>query len=332
MLSIKRNNLAFDELRNIVRDDLDKVNILILEQAKSDVTNLIPTISDYITSSGGKRIRPILTLACAKVFELGGINQVLLATAVEFIHTATLLHDDVIDESNTRRGVSTANTIWGNKASILVGDYLFSQAFKLMVNTSSIRALNVLSKASATISEGEVWQLTNTSNFNLDTEDYFKLIRAKTAELFSAACEVGAVVANAKENEIQALASYGMNLGMVFQIVDDVLDYTSSQEGFGKKVGIDFREGKITLPLIIALREVTQEKRNLLENLINNPNKEENFQKALDILQEHDVFNKSLDIAREFIVRGLNSLHSFQNSKVVGLLKELLIESINRTS
>jgi octaprenyl-diphosphate synthase len=335
MSTIKKNSSnetsAFTNLKRLIQGDLDQVNELILSHAHSQVTDLIPLITEYITSSGGKRIRPILTLACAKMFSASGNNHILLATAVEFIHTATLLHDDVIDESVTRRGIATANQLWGSKASILVGDYLFSQAFKLMVKTSSLNALDVLSEASAVISEGEVWQLSNISNLSLAEEDYFNLIKSKTAALFAAACECGAISANASTEHAKLLAEYGSHLGVVFQIVDDVLDYTTSDENFGKKAGGDFREGKVTLPLIIAMKQANGEDKSLLTQTIQNNRTEEGFSLVVEILNKYDAFKKSLDIANLYVENGLKVLDTLPAHSVIPILKELLKQSLNRS-
>ncbi len=335
MLSRKKSNgllSAAIKLKQLVQSDLDKVNKLIFNYAKSEVTELIPAITDYITNSGGKRIRPILTLASAKMFDSIDDKPILLATSVEFIHTATLLHDDVIDEGITRRGLATANQLWGNKASILVGDYLFSQAFRLMVETSSIKALEILSNASAIISEGEVWQLSNISNTNITEADYFQLIRSKTAQLFSAACEAGAIVSGCRPEQAKFLAQYGMNLGMAFQIVDDILDYITSDEQFGKKAGGDFREGKVTLPVIITLNNANAVNKALLKKAFMESEKERNFPKVLEILYEHDAFAESLKIASQFVEEGLKPLENLPAGEVLALLKELIVELLKRSS
>lgn len=327
----KKLNSAITKLKSLVESDLNQVNQLIFSYAKSEITELIPTISNYITNSGGKRIRPILTLACAHMFSISNLNHILLATSVEFIHTATLLHDDVIDESITRRGVATANQLWGSKPSILVGDYLFSQAFRLMVETSSIKALKILSDTSAIISEGEVWQLSNISNIKISKDEYFQLIRSKTAQLFSAACEVGAVIAGAEPEHSSALAQYGMNLGMAFQIIDDVLDYTTDDEQFGKKAGGDFREGKITLPYIIALSLATPEHKKLLERSILQSYMDNNFKECIQVLYHYDAFKLSLNIANQFVDKGIKALEGCPDSQVNSLLKELIVELQNRS-
>ena len=238
-------------LTSLLRTQLNAVNACILEKMQSSV-DLIPQIAGYLVSLGGKRLRPLLTMASAELCGYEGTRHIQLAACVEFIHTATLLHDDVVDESVLRRGMSTANALWSNKASVLVGDFLFSRAFELMVKDGSLDVLQILSKASSTIAEGEVLQLTSSHALGLSQETYLQIIGAKTARLFSAATEVGAVVAEADDSIRKAFACFGHSLGIAFQLMDDVLDYTADQEKLGKTVGDDFREGKVTLPVILA--------------------------------------------------------------------------------
>lgn len=241
-----------DRLTALLEDDLSAVEKLLKAKAASPV-DIIPDMSDYIVSAGGKRLRPMITLAAANA--VGGANPSThsLAAAVEFIHTATLLHDDVVDESDLRRGKPAAKSVWGNSASILVGDFLFARAFTLMVDTGSLEVLGILSNASSVIAEGEVRQLAAQGKLDLPTEDYLAIIEAKTAALFEAAARAGAISGGGKEHA-DALAAYGKNLGLAFQIVDDVLDYGGTTSVIGKVVGDDFREGKVTLPVIIARR------------------------------------------------------------------------------
>ncbi len=242
----------FDRLTALVADDLAAVNALIAERMASEHAPRIPAISAHLIEAGGKRLRPILTLAASRLCDYRGGDHVKLAATVEFIHTATLLHDDVVDESAKRRGRATANILWDNKSSVLVGDYLFSRAFLLMVETGSLRVLEILSTASGVIAEGEVLQLTTARDLGTDEARYAQVIHGKTAALFQAATEVGGVVAGASEAAIRALADYGHGLGMAFQLSDDYLDYGGSSAALGKNVGDDFREGKVTLPVIIA--------------------------------------------------------------------------------
>jgi octaprenyl-diphosphate synthase len=245
----------------LVDAEMAQVNRIILEKARSDVA-MIPELARHLIDSGGKRMRPMLTIAAAKLcgYE-GGAGHVQLAASVEFMHTATLLHDDVVDESDLRRGKVTARLLWGNEASVLVGDFLLGQAFKMMVEVGSMGALRVLSNAAAVIAEGEVMQIAVANNTATREEEYLAVIRAKTAALFSAAAEVGAIIAGRPEAEQKALSDFGMNLGLAFQLVDDALDYSGEQASLGKTIGDDFREGKITLPVVLAFARGDEEER-----------------------------------------------------------------------
>jgi len=249
-----------DGLTALVADDLVAVNALIVDHMQSPVA-LIPQLASYIVASGGKRLRPLLTLAAARLCGYRGTHHRLLAAIVEFIHTATLLHDDVVDESDLRRGQSSANVVFGNEASVLVGDFLFSRAFQLMVQTDSLEVLRILATASVVIAEGEVLQLQTANDTSTSEEAYLQVIHGKTAELFAAAAEVGAVIAGRPAEECAAMRSFGINLGIAFQLVDDVLDYSAAQGRLGKTVGDDFREGKITLPVILAHQRGDDEQR-----------------------------------------------------------------------
>src|SRR4051812_22875130 len=222
---------------------------------------MIPEVANHLISSGGKRLRPMLTLAMTDIAGYAGSGHLKLAAAVEFMHTATLLHDDVVDESDMRRGKLAARMVWGNEASVLVGDFLLGQAFKMMVEVGSLRALEILSSAAAVIAEGEVMQLSVAKNTATTEDEYLAVIRAKTAELFGAACEVGPVIGNRPKAEQAACRSFGMNLGIAFQLVDDALDYGGTAQKLGKNVGDDFREGKITLPVVLAFRRGSESER-----------------------------------------------------------------------
>jgi len=237
----------------LVEEDMSHVNRIILDRARSNV-ELIPELARHLIDSGGKRLRPMLTLATAKLCGYGGDGHVRLAASVEFMHTATLLHDDVVDESDVRRGKTAARLLWGNEASVLVGDFLLGQAFKIMVDVGSLGALRILSDAAAVIAEGEVMQLITAKNTETTEDDYLAVIDAKTAALFAAAAEVGAVIAGRPKSEAAGLRSYGRNLGIAFQLVDDALDYSGEQATLGKSVGDDFREGKLTLPVVLCYR------------------------------------------------------------------------------
>ncbi len=251
---------SVDRLSKLVATDMDRVNAVILSRTGSEVT-MIPEVANHLIASGGKRLRPMLTIAMAQLAGYTGEGHVKLAAAVEFMHTATLLHDDVVDESDMRRGKLAARMLWGNEASVLVGDFLLGQAFKMMVEVGSLRALDILSSAAAVIAEGEVMQLSAAKNTATTEDEYLAVIRAKTAELFAAACEVGPAVASRSKAEQAACRSFGMNLGIAFQLVDDALDYGGAAQKLGKNVGDDFREGKITLPVVLAFRRGSDEER-----------------------------------------------------------------------
>ena len=244
----------------LVEDDMARVNGIILEKARSDV-GMIPELARHLIDSGGKRLRPMLTIAAARLCGYQGDGHVKLAASVEFMHTATLLHDDVVDESDLRRGKIAARMLWGNEASVLVGDFLLGQAFKMMVEVGSLGALRVLSNAAVVIAEGEVFQLSIAKNTATTEDDYLAVITGKTAALFSAAAEVGGIIAERSPAEQAALRSYGMNLGLAFQLVDDALDYSGEQAKLGKSIGDDFREGKITLPVVLTISRSNAEER-----------------------------------------------------------------------
>ncbi|MEE8259059.1 MAG: polyprenyl synthetase family protein, partial [Sphingomonadales bacterium] len=247
-------------LQALVAGDMNKVNAIILEMMESKVV-LIPQLAGHLIASGGKRLRPLLTLASARLVRYEGKRHCNLAACIEFIHTATLLHDDVVDDSELRRGKESANTLWGNKPSVLVGDFLFSRAFEIMVADGSLRVLKILSTASSVIAEGEVMQLLTANNPETTEDTYMDVINAKTAGLFAAACEIAPVVAERPKKEEEALRAYGQNLGIAFQLIDDALDYSAKEAVLGKTVGDDFREGKVTLPIILAVRRGSKKER-----------------------------------------------------------------------
>ena len=276
-----------ERLHALIAADMAATDKLIHNRMTSGVA-LIPELARHLIDSGGKRLRPMLTLAAAQAGGYGGDHHVRLAAAVEFIHTATLLHDDVVDESDLRRGKSTARTIWGNQASVLVGDFLLGQAFRMMVDVGSLDALDVLSSAACIIAEGEVLQLSVAKNMETTEDDYLSVIRAKTAALFAAAAEVGPIVAEAGKSGRNALKSYGMNLGLAFQLVDDALDYGGKAADLGKNVGDDFREGKITLPVILAYRRGTEDERAFWRDAIEAGNSTDaNLEKALGLITKY---------------------------------------------
>ena len=296
----KRARASIEGLIALTKEDMGRVNELILSKAGSDVT-MIPEVANHLISSGGKRLRPMLTLAAAQMFGYEGDGHVKLATSVEFMHTATLLHDDVVDESDMRRGKRTARMIWGNQASVLVGDFLLGQAFRMMVDVGSLDALDILSTAASVIAEGEVLQLSVAKNLETTEDEYLAVIKAKTAALFSAAAEVGPVVANATKSDRAALRSYGTNLGLAFQLIDDALDYAGDSSSLGKNVGDDFREGKVTLPVILSFRRGSAEEREFWKSAIENAQTDDDqLEKALKLMKKHNSIADTIGRARHF--------------------------------
>ncbi|WP_354505058.1 polyprenyl synthetase family protein [Limibacillus sp. MBR-115] len=299
------------DLRRLVEPDLKKVNATILERMQSPVA-LIPQLAGHIIAAGGKRLRPILTLAAARLCGYEGERHIGLAACVEFIHTATLLHDDVVDDSHLRRGLETANAVWGNKASVLVGDFLFSRAFQIMVADGSLKVLRILSDASAEIAEGEVGQLLTANNTATDETAYMDVICAKTAVLFAAAAQVGGVVADEPEERELALRSFGMNLGIAFQLVDDVLDYSAEQAALGKTVGDDFREGKITLPIVLAFAQGDEAEkafwRRCLEDL---EQTDQDITEAIRLMRKYRALDEAMDRARSYADKARQALAPF---------------------
>ncbi|MBL0318128.1 MAG: polyprenyl synthetase family protein [Alphaproteobacteria bacterium] len=324
------NAFSFEDIRGLIASDLAAVDQRILSLAEKRAP-LIGTLLHHILSSGGKRLRPMLTLLSAQAFNYKGQYHIDLAASIEFIHTATLLHDDVVDGSMLRRGKPTANDVWGNKASILVGDFLLSQAFELMVGTGSISVLDILSRTSSIISEGEVLQLSNERNLRITEDTYIHIITAKTAALFSAACEVGAVIANRASHEQAAMADYGLNLGIAFQIADDTLDYSAEQAKLGKTVGDDFREGKVTLPIILALKQATPTEELFWHQVITTGEQhQDDLQVALKLLQEKNIIEASLDIAKDYVNKALQSLANMPASPAKDAMLLLAQFAVNR--
>jgi len=311
--AVARNPL--DELTALLADDLAAVNRVIVDRMDSPVA-LIPQLAGYIVQSGGKRLRPLLTLASARLCGYGGESHRALAAAVEFIHTATLLHDDVVDESNLRRGLASANAVFGNQASVLVGDFLFSRAFQLMVEQGSLEVLGILSQASAVIAEGEVLQL-STANDTATTEAaYMEVIGSKTAALFAAACRIGAVVAGRPQAEADALDAFGRDLGIAFQLVDDVLDYSAAQARLGKTVGDDFREGKITLPLILAFARGDAEERAFWRRTVEELDQVEgDLARAQTLVAKHGTLAETIARARQFTHTAVAALAPFPDGR-----------------
>jgi len=314
----------------LVAADMNGVNSVILERMQSKVA-LIPELAGHLIAGGGKRMRPMLTLACASLLGYPGTRHHKLAAAVEFIHTATLLHDDVVDGSGMRRGKRTANLIWGNPASVLVGDFLFSRAFELMVEDGSLKVLRILSHASAVIAEGEVNQLTAQRQIDTDEEHYLEIISAKTAALFAAACRVAPVVAEASEDFELALECYGRNLGIAFQLTDDVIDYASDEATMGKDSGDDFRDGKVTLPVILAYARGSEDDRKFWRAAITGESSsDEDLVHATALLQATGALDDTLERARHYGRRAIDSLANFPASKAKSALTEAVEFAIAR--
>jgi octaprenyl-diphosphate synthase len=314
----------------LVAEDMHGVNAVILERMQSKVV-LIPELAGHLIAGGGKRMRPMLTLGCAALLGYSGTRHQKLSAAVEFIHTATLLHDDVVDGSGLRRGKQTANLIWGNPASVLVGDFLFSRAFELMVEDGSLRVLKILSHASAVIAEGEVEQLTTQRRIETDEEQYLTIISAKTAALFAAACRIAPVVAEADEEAEFALERYGKYLGIAFQLVDDVLDYGSEQDVMGKAAGDDFRDGKVTLPVILAYARGSEDERSFWRSAMAGERaSDEDLERAIGLLRGSEALSETLDRARQYGRRALDALAGFPSSKAKSALSEAVEFAISR--
>jgi octaprenyl-diphosphate synthase len=316
---------SFDTLVALVKDDLEKVNRTIVERMHSPV-ELIPQLAGHLIAAGGKRLRPVLTLASAKLAGHKGDRHVKLAACVEFIHTATLLHDDVVDESDLRRGQASANALFGNKPSVLVGDFLFSRSFELMVEDGSLAVLAILSRASSVIAEGEVLQLITANDTETNEDAYLEVIRSKTAALFAAACRIGAVVADRPKVEEEALDSYGLNLGIAFQLIDDVLDFSAKQAVLGKTVGDDFREGKITLPIILAFRRGDDEQREFWRRTVERlEQRDGDLEHAISLMEKHGSLADTIARARHYGEVARDALGIFPDSPV----KQSMIEVID---
>lgn len=321
---------SIDGLVGLVAADMERVNQLIISKAGSDVT-MIPEVANHLISSGGKRLRPMLTLAAAQMCGYAGDGHIKLAMAVEFMHTATLLHDDVVDESDMRRGKPAARKVWGNQASVLVGDFLLGQAFRVMVEVGSMQALGILSDAAAIIAEGEVLQLTTAKNAATTEDDYLAVIRAKTAALFAAAAEVGPVLAGRGRAEEAAFRSYGTNLGLAFQLVDDALDYGGSSAKLGKNIGDDFREGKITLPVLLAHRRGSDEERAFWDRcLIEGQAGDADLARAIELLRKHKALEDTVERARHYGKVACDALAAFKDSDHKRALLDVVAFCISR--
>jgi octaprenyl-diphosphate synthase len=323
---------SIDRLVDLVAADMDRVNGTILSRTGSDVT-MIPEVANHLINSGGKRLRPMLTLAMARLAGYPGDGHVKLAAAVEFMHTATLLHDDVVDESEMRRGRLAARMLWGNEASVLVGDFLLGQAFKMMVEVGSLRALDILSSAAAVIAEGEVMQLGAAKNTATTEDEYLAVIRAKTAELFAAACEVGPALASRSKDEQAACRSYGMNLGIAFQLVDDALDYGGKSAKLGKNVGDDFRDGKITLPVVLSYRRGSESERSFWRRTLEDTDAtDQDLETAVSLMIKHRALEDTIKRARHYGSIAIDALALFPDSDMKTALVEAVEFSIGRSS
>lgn len=323
----------FERLSALVAEDMTEVNAVIRSRMSSEHAPRIPEISGHLIEAGGKRLRPILTLAAAHLCGYQGTDHIKLAAVVEFIHTATLLHDDVVDESEKRRGKATANILFDNLSSVLVGDYLFARAFQLMVETGSLRVLSILSNAAAVIAEGEVLQLTTAHDLTTDLARYEQVIRGKTAALFSAATEVGGVISDQPEEKIQALNVYGDGLGMAFQLADDLLDYGGSSAALGKNVGDDFREGKVTLPIILAVGQGNEQARAFWNRTIARGQQGDgDLEQALAYLAQSGALEDTRNQAQNHGARAIAALSSFEAGPMKTALTEIAEFVIARTT
>ena len=332
----KSNNIFSSEISNLTllcKEDLISINTLIVEKLDSKVP-LVKEIASYLILSGGKRLRPLLTASCYHLLNKKKTNErnhIGLAAAVEFIHAATLLHDDVIDASKQRRGNLTANQVWGNKTSVLVGDFLFSRAFQLMTKFGNLDVLKILSDTSVTISEGEVLELTNDKDPTINEDVYFEVINGKTASLFSAACQVGGISAKGNQKEIESLKSFGTNFGMSFQLIDDAIDYSSNKNSLGKDIGDDFKEGKITLPIILAyIRSNAEEKKFWDKTIIKLIQNTDDLNKAIKIINKYKCLEDTIERARHFANVAIDSLETFNDNKYKENLMNLVKASLNR--
>jgi len=320
----------FTEIQALMKSDLELMNQILVNRLDSNV-DLINQMSHYIINSGGKRIRPLLLLLCAKATDYEGDYHYSMAVVIELIHTATLLHDDVVDQSTTRRGQDSANELWGNAPSVLVGDFLYSRAFEIMVEPNSMAIMRILSKATNQISEGEVLQLLNIKNAKVTQSEYFAVIERKTACLFKAACQIAGILSKCDKVIIESLGSFGMYLGNAFQIIDDTLDYESNSLIIGKEIGDDLSEGKVTLPMIYALEKTSKTENKILIDAIQNSDAS-NIEEIVEILLSVNAFQFSRDIAQKESNKALKSIEILPNSEYKTALKLLCELSLERSS
>ena len=319
-----------EPLQALVDADMRLVNQLIVERLDSPI-RLIPELAGHLIAAGGKRVRPMLTLIASQLCGYHGARHLKLAAAVEFIHSATLLHDDVVDQSDLRRGLATANAIWGNKPSVLVGDFLFARAFQLMVEDGSLDVLSILANASAVIAEGEVAQLMTANDANTTEDAYIRVVTAKTATLFAAAAQIGAVIAERPGSEVEALRFYGESLGIAFQLVDDVLDYSAREVVLGKSIGDDFRDGKITLPIVLAFGRGTEEERRFWRRTLENSEQgTDDLARAIGLLERHGALADSLARAASYGDLATDALAVFPASPAKQAMLDLVDFCIER--
>ncbi len=329
-----RGSNAVAQLQALVAADMDDVNAFTRERMSSDVP-MIPELASHLINSGGKRLRPMLTIAASRICNYTGADHIKLAASVEFLHTATLLHDDVVDESDLRRGKKTARMLWGNQASVLVGDFLLGRAFRLMVETKSLRALEIIANAASVIAEGEVMQLAAAKDTSTTEDAYMRVIQAKTAALFAAAAEIGAVIAGRPANEAAALESYGRNLGIAFQLVDDALDYggrSATAATLGKNVGDDFREGKITLPVVLAFRRGDSTERAFWQRVLQDGDQREgDLEHATVLMTRHATIDATIARAQHYGEIAKDALAIFPDTPYRQALSDLVDFCIGRT-
>tara|TARA_S200000501_G_scaffold307020_3_gene296075 strand:+ start:56117 stop:57115 length:999 start_codon:yes stop_codon:yes gene_type:complete len=325
MEKTSKADLSLANLKKLIEKEFIETDKLIKNQINSDIDR-IPALSKHIIDLGGKRLRPILTLSCAKMLKVKNKNHIKLAAAVELLHTATLLHDDVVDESNYRRGKKTSHILWDNKSSILVGDFLLGKAFQLMVETKSLECLQILSNAASIIAEGEVFQLVETNNVKIKKNKYIKIIESKTAALFSSACVVGGIVSGANKTQKKNLFDFGKNLGTAFQLIDDAMDYDGLSSKMGKNNGDDFFDGKITLPVILAIKDSDKEEKDFWEKVFNKEvRNKSDLKKAKKIIKEKNTINKTLKLANVYGNNAKKIILKFESN----LMRDGLIDLVN---
>tara|TARA_Y100000590_G_scaffold443453_1_gene572931 strand:+ start:414 stop:1442 length:1029 start_codon:yes stop_codon:yes gene_type:complete len=330
-----KNNFGdcVNELTSLCKEDLASINTVILDKLDSPIP-LIKEITSYLINSGGKRLRPLFTCSSYEICKSDKSKSnyhIDLAAAVEFIHAATLMHDDVVDESMKRRGQLTANEVWGNKTSVLVGDFLFSRAFQLMAKSESNKILKILSDTSVTIAEGEILEISNDKDPTINEDIYFDIINAKTASLFSAACQVGAIATKTSNEKIEALKTFGLNFGMSFQLIDDAIDYSSSSYYLGKNIGDDFKQGKVTLPVILAYLRSNNKEKNYWKRTMQDLNqKEDDFKKALKIIDKYNCIEDTIKRAKHFADIAIDSLGIFNDTTYKKILINLTDSSLKR--